>query len=74
MIVDTRTVDVKVLNPQGPNIVVQNGDAAYSSKKTEVVDSKNEPGLGNISWLQQYGTDRCATNARCCLLMLLSVF
>ena len=71
MIVYIRTVDVKVLNPKGPNIFVQNGDAAYSSKKREVVDSIYEAGPGNISRPQHYRTDGCATHPPCCLLMLL---
>ena len=63
MIVAIRTVAVTVLNPKGPNIFVQNGDAAYSSKIREVVDSKYDASPGNISRPQQYGTDGCATPA-----------
>ena len=32
------TIDAKVLNPNGPNIFVQNGDAAHSNSKRQVID------------------------------------
>ena len=33
------TIDAKVLNPNGPDIFVQNVDAAHNSSKRQVVDS-----------------------------------
>ena len=33
-----RTIDAKVLNPNGPKIFVQNGDAAHSCSKRQVID------------------------------------
>ena len=34
----TITIDAIVLNPKGPNIFVQNGDAAHNSSRRQVVD------------------------------------
>ena len=40
----TITIDAIVLNPKGPNIFVQNGDAAYNSSKRQVIDYIYEAG------------------------------
>ena len=39
---NVRTVDAKVLDPNGPNIFVQNGGAAHSSNKRQIVDYRYE--------------------------------
>ena len=50
---NVRTVDAKVLNPKGPNFFVQNGDAAHSSNKKQVIDYRYEAGPENINQSQQ---------------------
>ena len=42
-----RIIDAKVLNPNGPNVFVQNGDAAHSSSKKQVIDYLYEAGPEN---------------------------
>ena len=44
-----RTIDAKVLDPNGPNIFVQNGDAAHSSSKRQVIDYIYEAGPEKIN-------------------------
>ena len=66
-----RTIDEKVLNPNGPNIFVQNGDAADNSSERQVFDHIYEAGPKKINLPQQYRADGCATHARCYLLAVL---
>ena len=66
-----RTIEAKVLDPYGPYILVQNGDAAYSSSKRQVIDYRYEVGPEKIYLPQQYGAGGCATHAWYCLLVVL---
>ena len=43
------TIDAKVLHPNGPNIFVQNGDAAHNSSKRQVIDYLYEAGPEKIN-------------------------
>ena len=45
---NSRTVDGKVLIPNGPNIFVHNDDTAHSSSKRQVVDYRHEAGPEKI--------------------------
>ena len=65
------TVDVKVLNPNGPNFFVHNGEAAQQQQKTGRPLQMRSRGPEKIDKPQQDGADGCATHARCCLLVLL---
>ena len=50
-----RTIDSKVLNPNGPNIFVQNDDAAHNSsskRQVLVIDYIYEAGLKNQLLIQ----------------------
>ena len=42
-------IDAKVLKSNGPNIFVQNGDAAYTSSNRQVIDYIYEPGPEKIN-------------------------
>ena len=44
-----RTIDAKVSNPNGPNILVQNGYAAHNSSKRQVIDYIYEAGPEKIN-------------------------
>ena len=44
-----RTIEAKVLDPDGPNILVQNGHAAHSSSKRQVIDYRYEVGPEKIN-------------------------
>ena len=44
-----RAIDAKVLNPNGLYIFAQNGDAAHSSSKGQVVDYRYEAGPEKIN-------------------------